>query len=92
MTDIAITPMEPGTFGVEVTEGTVTTGHRVTVPADLLDDLVLTDEDPVLVVRASVEFLLEREPAAAMLDEFSIADIPGYFPEYYDELKARLGR
>lgn len=92
MTDIAITTMDPGTYGVEVTEGTVTTGHRVTVPTDLLDDLVLGDEEPELVVRASIEFLLEREPATAILSEFSLADIPGYFPEYPDELKARLGR
>jgi hypothetical protein len=92
MTDIAITALDPDHYGVEVTEGNVTTGHRVAVPPALLDDLVLTDEDPELVVRASIEFLLEREPAGAILREFSLEDIPGYFPEYYDELKTRLGR
>jgi hypothetical protein len=92
MTDIAITPLEPAHFGVEVTEGTVTTGHKVRVPDDLLEDLVLTDEDPVDVVRASIEFLLEREPATAILPELSLDDIARFFPEYPDELKARLGR
>src|SRR3954447_25258324 len=33
---IAITPMEPGEYGVEVTEGDVTTGHRVRVPGTLV--------------------------------------------------------
>jgi hypothetical protein len=42
------------------------------------------------VVRESFEFLLEKEPASAILPEFSLDVIPNYFPEYKDELPGRL--
>lgn len=90
MTDIAVTPMEPGRFGVQITEGTTTTSHRVAVPSDMVDDLGLQGVDPELLVRESVGFLLEREPAPSILPEFALSDIARYYPEYYDELEARL--
>lgn len=48
-------------------------------------------EDLERVVRASFEFLLEREPASSILPEFSLDVIGRYFPEYEDELRRRLG-
>ena len=59
--------------------------HRVSVPARF------GDEDLERVVRASFEFLLEREPASSILPEFSLDVIGRYFPEYEDELPRRLG-
>ena len=47
-------------------------------------------EDPERLVRASFEFLLEREPASSILAEFELSDIARYFPEYWDELARRL--
>lgn len=91
MTDIAITPMEPGHFGVQVTEGTTTTSHRVAVPAELLEDLGLAGVDQAEVVRRSFEFLLDKEPATSILADFSLDQIPRYFPDYYGDLRARLG-
>jgi hypothetical protein len=91
MTEILITPMEPGRYGVQVTEGDTTTSHRVEVPRSMLEDQLLTEADPELVVRESFEFLLERERATSILPEFSLADIAGYFPDYYGELRRRLG-
>ena len=41
-------------------------------------------------MRESFEFLLEREPASAILPVFSLDVIPNYFPEYKDELPGRL--
>lgn len=90
MTEIAITAMEPGHFGVQVTEGITTTSHRVSVSAALLDDLGLGEVEPEKVVRESILFLLDREPGPSIQDEFSLEDIPRYFPEYYDELGLRL--
>jgi hypothetical protein len=90
MSDIVVTPMEPGTYGVQITEGQTTTSVRVAVPPDLLDDLGLTAVDPELVVRESIGFLLDREPATAIMSEFSLSDIPRFFPDYYGELTARL--
>ncbi len=90
MTDITITPMEPDHYGVQVTEGTTMTSHRVRVPPALLDDLGLAGAEPEDVLRASFGFLLEREPATSILPEFSLDEIPRFFPDYYGELEARL--
>lgn len=88
---IDVTPMEEGHFGVQVTEGEVTTSHRVAVPPALVDDLALGEVDSEQLVRTSFEFLLEREPNTSILRTFALDDIARYFPEYYDELRARLG-
>lgn len=90
MTTIGVSPMAPGEFGVEVTEGTETTRHRVRVPEGFLDDLLLAGADPEVVVRESFEFLLEREPATSILREFSLEEIARFFPEYPNELRRRL--
>lgn len=90
-TGITITPMEPDTFGVQLEEGDARTSHRVHVPTELLDDLGLADVDRELIVRETLAFLLEREPPTSILDEFSLDDVAGYFPEYYEELRRRVG-
>ena len=88
---IHITPAGPHEFGVEVTEGNETTSHKVIVPPSLLDDWGLEKTDSERVVRESFAFLMEREPATAILPEFSLAIISRYYPEYKDELPERLG-
>ena len=40
-------------------------------------------------VRATFEFLLEREPKDSILAEFDVSVIPRYFPEYEKEMTAR---
>lgn len=90
MTALQITPMEPEYFGVQVEEGDITTSHRVTVPTAMLDDLGMTDVDPVVILEESFGFLLDREPATSILHEFSLEDVPKHFPEFYDELRSRL--
>lgn len=82
--------MGPHQFGVQVTEGDVTTSHQVTVPESLLEDLNLVDTDEETVVRESIAFLLEREPATSIMEEFSLDVIPRYFPDYSEELTRRL--
>jgi hypothetical protein len=83
--------MAPGHFGVEVTEGDVTTSHRVSVPDDLVDDVFAGRVDPEVLVRESFEYLLEREPASSILSEFSLDDIAKYYDSYVDELRERVG-
>jgi hypothetical protein len=46
--------------------------------------------NPGDLVRASFEFLLEREPATSILHEFSLDVISRYFPGYPAEIRARL--
>jgi hypothetical protein len=85
-----ITAMEPEHYGVQLREGDTTTSHRVRVPPALLDELAIAEVEPELVIRETFGFLLDREPATAILSEFALDDIPRYFPEYYDELLTRL--
>ncbi len=82
--------MGPHQFGVQITEGDTTTSHEVTVPESLLDDLGLVDVDEERVVRESIAFLLEREPATSIMQQFSLDVISQYFPEYSEELTRRL--
>jgi hypothetical protein len=86
MADISITPTEPGRFDVR----TSSTSHRVTVPDWMADDEQLGRVDPEVIVRESMEFLLEREPPTSILSEFSLDVIPRYFSEYDTELRRRL--
>ena len=90
MTSIAITELDPGRFGVEVQEGDHRTGHVVIVPDAFADEIGLTEVDPTLVVRESVGFLLDREPSTALGEELSLSEISRRYPDYGDELRARV--
>ena len=91
MSRISVIPLEPGRYAVEVREGDTTTAHKVAVPDDFLDELGLTDLDPLAVVQETFAFLLDREPASSILPNFSLDQVPRYFPDFYQELRARLG-
>ena len=90
MTTMRVVPMVPGEYGVEVEEGHERTAHKVRLPQAFLDDLLLTDVDQELIVRETIDFLLEREPATSILPEFSLVDVSRYFPEFPEELQRRL--
>lgn len=90
MSEIAVTPMEPGHFGVQVTEGHETSSVRVAVPDGLLDDLALFDVPAERVVEETIGFLLEREPYSSLQGELDLHSVAGRYPEYYEELRARL--
>jgi hypothetical protein len=66
------------------------TVHQVAVPPRLLDDLELEAKDERRLVRASFEFLLEREPSSSILRRFDLDVIGQYFPEYHDTMARRL--
>jgi hypothetical protein len=87
---IQIQPMGEHEYAVDVTEGTTHTRHRVTVPADLLLDLGLAGTDEQTVVRETFAFLLDREPATSIYDEFPLDVVASNFPDFGDELRARL--
>jgi hypothetical protein len=87
---IRVQPLAAHEWAVDVTEGTTHTRHRVVVPEDLLDDLGLTGADEQQVVRESIAFLLDREPATSIYDEFPLDTVAGRFPDFADELRTRL--
>ena len=91
--EITITPMEPGWYGVQVVEARDTDDRksfRVQVPEDRFE-AGLPDADPEVLIHESVAFLLEKEPATAILPEFNLAQIADYFPDYPEEIAARVG-
>jgi hypothetical protein len=66
------------------------THHAVQVDRATLYDLApgATPED---LVRASFEFLLEREPREGIMRSFELPVIGRFFGEYADEIGRRLG-
>ena len=79
-----------GTYAVKVRGAKSETSHVVSVPAALVESLGLGDLPGEEVVRASLAFLLDREPATSILPRFSLDAIPRYFPEYPSELRHYL--
>lgn len=90
MTTIAVTEMEPLHFGVQVEEGNIVTSCRVRITEGFVDDLLLGDIDETRIVKESLAFLLEREPATSLPSELTLDTIARDHPDYYDELRVRL--
>ena len=91
MARISVTRQADGTFRVQTQSGSAATSHEVSVPANFPAALGCGHVAPEELVRASFEFLLERESATSILREFSLDVISQYFPEYPAEIRARLG-
>jgi hypothetical protein len=83
--------LEDGRWRVEVDEGGRRTVLAVREPGPAARSLGLPAVDEERLVVASVEFLLEREPASSILPEFGLETIARYFPEYVRVLCERLG-
>jgi hypothetical protein len=88
MAQITVTRQTDGSFNVQTPAGT---SHNVGVPAGYPGSLGCGHVAAEELVRASFEFLLEREPASSILRKFSLHVISRYFPEYPAEIRARLG-
>lgn len=87
MAQITVTRQADGTFHVQTPAGT---SHDVSVPAGFAASLGCGHTVSEELVRASFEFLLEREPATSILRRFSLDVISQYFPGYPAEIRARL--
>lgn len=90
MNDVTITELEPGLFGVQVEEGRETTSHRVRLDDDFLDDAGLDAVEREVIVRETFAFLLEREPATAIMPEFDLDTVQRFFPDFVEELASRV--
>lgn len=67
-----------------------TTRHTVTLTDRVHAKLAPTASKEDL-LRASFEFLLEREPNTAILSRFDLPVISRYFPDYEAEMAERFG-
>lgn len=76
-------------YEVVVEQGGRTT-HTVTVAPDYRDRLTGGQADAEALVRASFEFLLEREPNTSILARFDLPVIASYFPEYESTMRERF--
>jgi hypothetical protein len=92
MTEVRVTPMEPGAFGVEVEEGRLTTGHRFFVPESFWDERDVADVDDVAAVEAAAQFLLDREPGTAIPAEVSFEELEARYDDFVSEVRDRIGR
>lgn len=81
-----------GPFTVRVEAGGAGPGHQVhvyqvEVPADLAERFGAA---PAAVARATLAFLLDREPPTAIMASFACTVVPRYFPEYEAALPGYL--
>ncbi len=90
MAEIQVRHERGDIYRVEVSEGSETSSHRVTVPPDELQRYGGGAEAEELLV-ASFRFLLEREPSSAILSRFELSTIERYFPEYPEVIRERVG-
>lgn len=87
MAQITVTRQPDDTFQVQTPAGT---SHDVIVPPGFPASLGCDHVTPEELIRASFEFLLEREPASSILRTFSLDVISQYFPGYPAKIRARL--
>ncbi|MCZ6598750.1 MAG: hypothetical protein O7B99_14025 [Planctomycetota bacterium] len=90
MATIEVTRIDPKTFRVSVREAKSTTVHEVTVTPEQASEYG-GEADPVRLVKAAFEFLLEREPKESILSTFELPVIERYFREFPAEIRRRLG-
>ncbi|HEY8535000.1 MAG TPA: hypothetical protein VIL25_01070 [Vicinamibacterales bacterium] len=90
MADISVSLSGATRYRVTVEERGSRTEHEVTVtPEDVAR--YAPGADPERLLKASFEFLLEREPKESILSRFALPVIERYFPEYPRVIGARLG-
>jgi hypothetical protein len=93
MADITVDCRETGdgwTCDVTVSDDSTST-HTVEVPKSDYESLIDSSDTSVeALVETSFEFLLDREPQSAIMNQFDIMTIERYFPEYSETISSRL--
>ncbi len=91
MPDIDIAAADANTYDVTITDDDgQQTSHRVWVPPAILTELGLSEAQEPVLVRASMAYLLEREPASSILPQFGLDEIARFFPNYPTEIGTLL--
>ncbi|OGY26031.1 MAG: hypothetical protein A2Z24_02845 [Candidatus Woykebacteria bacterium RBG_16_44_10] len=74
---------DPQQFVIEVRgDDGIKTTHQVTLHKDLYIRLTGGLKSPEELVRASFQFLLDKEPKESILQSFDLSQIQRFFPEY----------
>ncbi len=77
-------------YKVKLNEGGSQQQYSVTLSRSDYERWSNSQVQPEQVVRAAFDFLLEREPASAILSQFDCSVIRRYFPEVDRELPKKL--
>lgn len=77
-------------YRVRLSDGKGESVHAVTVHPKDVARLAGKSASAESLVRASFEFLLEREPKEFILAQFNLIVIARYFPEYEKEMRKRF--
>jgi hypothetical protein len=88
--DLEITAADRHVSDVTITHRSgARTQHLVSVPEPLMADLGVSAAQEPLLVRASLVYLLEHDPAAVP-ERFTLDEVGAAIPEYREEIVARL--
>jgi hypothetical protein len=91
MIEVNSLPAQDGPrFLVTIQEAGDRTQHEVHLGPATWPRLQSLHPDPAQIVRAAIRFLLDREPAGAILPRFDLQEISRYFPEFERELPGYL--
>lgn len=99
MTRISVVTLPPlsensWVYEIEITESDASgskTTHQVTMDKNYYMDL--TERGRIIpeeFIQKSIEFLIDRESKDCILQQFDIAQIDDYFPEYEKEIRKAL--
>lgn len=89
MSEITIRAIDALTYEVTVASACTTT-HQVSLEENDFLQLTQGNGTQQELLRASFEFLLEREPNTSILSSFELMLISTYFPEYPQEMKTHF--
>jgi hypothetical protein len=90
MAEITVEPLGDSRYRVNVVDRRDRTSHVVTATPNDVQRYGSPETSPEHLIKASFEFLLEREPASAILSSFALPVIERYFPEYPSAIRKRL--
>jgi len=68
-------------------ESSSTTEHAVTLSSGYYQQLTGGEITPEALIRASFEFLLQREPNTSILRSFELPVISRYFPDFENRIR-----
>lgn len=88
--DLRISAADKHVYDVTITHRSgATTRHRVSVPEPLMADLGVSAAQEPLLVRATLVYLLEHDPAAVP-ERFTLDEVGDALPDYREDIVGRL--
>ena len=90
MAHITVDSLGDSRYRVTVVDETQHTTHTVTATSADVERYAASETSPERLITVSFEFLLEREPASAIISTFALPVIERYFPDYPTAIREKL--